>query len=43
MDPYYIAILHTALGEKELAFEWLKKAFAGRSGYLAWIKVDPTS
>ncbi len=41
VDPYFIAIVHTALGEKELAFEWLEKAFEGRSGYLAWIKVEP--
>jgi TolB-like protein/tRNA A-37 threonylcarbamoyl transferase component Bud32/lipoprotein NlpI len=42
-DPlYYIVIIYAALGEKDQAFEWLEKAFEGRSSLLVYLKVDPT-
>jgi tetratricopeptide (TPR) repeat protein len=41
VSPYYIAAIYTALGEKELAFEWLSRACDNRSEGLVWLKVDP--
>lgn len=41
VSPYDIGTIHAGLGEKELAFEWLAKAYAERSGRLFFIKVDP--
>jgi hypothetical protein len=29
------------LGEKDLAFTWLEKAFAERSHWLVWLRLDP--
>jgi adenylate cyclase len=41
VPPYFIAVLYTALGDRENAFRWLDKAYAERDPYLAGIKVDP--
>jgi tetratricopeptide (TPR) repeat protein len=41
VSPYDLAIIHTALGEKERAFEYLERAFEKRSEALVWLKVDP--
>ena len=41
IDPYYIAIVHLSLGERQQALESLEKAFAVKSVMLAWLKVDP--
>jgi hypothetical protein len=30
IDPYLIALVHTCLGEKDAAFEWLGKAYDAR-------------
>lgn len=38
---YDIALIHVALGEKDLAFEWLEKAFQERSPWLIHLRVDP--
>ncbi|MBX9581057.1 MAG: protein kinase [Gemmataceae bacterium] len=37
-----IASIHAALGEKDQAFEWLRKACDERDSRVIWIKVDPT-
>jgi serine/threonine-protein kinase len=37
-----IARIHAALGEKDPAFEWLRKACDERDPRVIWIKVDPT-
>ncbi len=37
----WIATIHAALGEKDLAFEWLQKAYEDRSGWLVYLKIDP--
>jgi serine/threonine-protein kinase len=37
-----IARIHTALGEKDQAFEWLRKACCEQDPQVIWIKVDPT-
>jgi TolB-like protein/Flp pilus assembly protein TadD len=40
--PYSIAGVYAVLGEKELAFNWLEKAYQSRSFQLISLKVDPT-
>jgi serine/threonine protein kinase/tetratricopeptide (TPR) repeat protein len=37
-----IARIHGALGEKDQAFEWLRKACDERDPQVVWLKVDPT-
>jgi serine/threonine-protein kinase len=39
--PYVMASVYAMLGDPGEAFRWLDQAFAGRSYYLAWLKVDP--
>lgn len=41
IDPYYIAIIYLGLGEANQAFAWLDKAYANRSFWLLWLKVEP--
>ncbi len=36
------ALIYSGLGENDLAFEWLDKAYDERSSLLIWLKVDPT-
>lgn len=36
-----IAAVYVALGEFDLAFEWLERAYVERCGWLSWIKVEP--
>ena len=41
IPPYEIGMVHLGLGEKDRAFEWFQKAFEERSGWMAYLKVDP--
>jgi tetratricopeptide (TPR) repeat protein len=41
VSPYDFTIIYTAVGERDLAFECLEKAFEARSEALVWLKVDP--
>ncbi len=41
VSPYDFAIIHTALGAREQAFECLERAYENRSEALVWLKVDP--
>jgi serine/threonine-protein kinase len=41
VSPLYIATVHTGLGDKDQAIEWLDKAYDGRHPGLVLIKVDP--
>jgi TolB-like protein/Flp pilus assembly protein TadD len=41
VSAYYFAIIYLGLGEHDLAFQWLERAFDERSGFLAFIKVEP--
>ena len=41
MPPHSIAHIYAGLGEKERAFQWLEKAYAGRDDGLTQLKVDP--
>jgi len=36
-----IALIHAALGEHDLAFEWLERAYENRDIEMVWLKVDP--
>jgi tetratricopeptide (TPR) repeat protein len=38
---FAVALIYTGLGETNMAFEWLDKAYNNRSGALGTIKVDP--
>src|SRR5712692_10325495 len=41
VSPYSIAKIYVGLGEKDLAFEWLQRAYDERSEYLIWLRIDP--
>ena len=41
VSPYDIAVIHTGLGERDLAFAWLNKACQDRSVWLVCLQVDP--
>jgi serine/threonine protein kinase/tetratricopeptide (TPR) repeat protein len=42
VDPAVIAINYAMIGEKDEAFACLEKAFAEKSSWLAYLKVDPS-
>jgi tetratricopeptide (TPR) repeat protein len=39
--PYFIALIHVGLNDKDQAFEWLEKAFAERSANLTVLRAEP--
>jgi len=41
VPAFCIALIHAALGEKDLAFEWLERALAERSSWLVYLDVEP--
>lgn len=41
VSPYFIALVHTGLGEYDAAFEWLDKAVKSRDEWLLWLGVEP--
>jgi TolB-like protein/DNA-binding winged helix-turn-helix (wHTH) protein/Tfp pilus assembly protein PilF len=41
VSPFHIAIVYVALGKKDLAMNWLDKAFVDRSNGLVFLKVEP--
>jgi DNA-binding winged helix-turn-helix (wHTH) protein/TolB-like protein/Tfp pilus assembly protein PilF len=41
VTAYGVALVHAGLGDKEQAFAWLDKAFAERSHWLMWLRLDP--
>jgi tetratricopeptide (TPR) repeat protein len=42
ISPAPIALIYVGLGEKDQAFEWLEKAYQERSGFMAFLGVNPT-
>src|SRR5262249_39941386 len=40
VPAYYLALLHTSLGEDDAALDDLEKSFAARDVWLVWLKVD---
>jgi tetratricopeptide (TPR) repeat protein len=41
VPSYYFAIIYLGLGEPDQVFAWLERAFEERSGFLAYLKVEP--
>jgi tetratricopeptide (TPR) repeat protein len=41
ISPYYIALIHAGLDDKEQAFAWLEKGYSDRNEWLVWLKIDP--
>jgi TolB-like protein/serine/threonine protein kinase/Tfp pilus assembly protein PilF/class 3 adenylate cyclase/alpha-beta hydrolase superfamily lysophospholipase len=41
VDPYFLAEIHTALGERDQALRDLENAYSQRSSWLVWLKVEP--
>lgn len=41
VSPYYIALVHFALGENNQGFKWLDKANEKRDNWMRYLKVDP--
>jgi tetratricopeptide (TPR) repeat protein len=41
VDPYFVAQIHAALGDRDKAFQELEKAYQEHSSHLVWLKVEP--
>ena len=41
VTPYGFALIHTALGEKSAALDWLEKAYEERNGWMVYLQVEP--
>ncbi len=41
VDPYFLAQIYTALGDRDRAFQQLEQAYEQRSSSLVWLKVEP--
>lgn len=41
VSPYWLAVVHTGLGQCDPAFNWLRKAHAEHDPWLVWLKVEP--
>jgi len=41
VPPFDVAVVHAALGERDLAFKWLDKAYEDRHPWLVMLKVTP--
>lgn len=41
VSSYEVGLIHAALGEIDTAFQWLEKAYEERSGWLAYMNVEP--
>ncbi|MBO0860255.1 MAG: protein kinase [Chloracidobacterium sp.] len=41
VSSYFIAIIYLGLGDLDQTFEWLDKAYQERSGFMAFINVEP--
>jgi tetratricopeptide (TPR) repeat protein len=41
VSSYLTALIYAGLGEKDLALEWLEKAYEERSDLLVYLKVEP--
>jgi len=41
LNPQYLAIIHSKLGNKDRAFEWLEKAFEARTVTPFWVRLFP--
>ena len=41
VSPFFIALVYTAMGDKDDAFLWLDKAVTERSGSVRYLKIEP--
>jgi TolB-like protein/DNA-binding winged helix-turn-helix (wHTH) protein/Flp pilus assembly protein TadD len=41
VPPYAMALVNAGLNERDAAFEWLNRAYAGRDAHLIFLTVDP--
>lgn len=41
VSPYWMSMVHAALGSNDAAFEWLEKALEQQDVWLAWLKIEP--
>jgi len=41
VSPYSVALVHAGLGDRDEALAWLDKAYAERSDYMAYLKLEP--
>jgi TolB-like protein/DNA-binding winged helix-turn-helix (wHTH) protein/tetratricopeptide (TPR) repeat protein len=41
LSDYHVAAVYAALGDRIRSLKWLKKAYRERSGWVAWLNVDP--
>jgi len=41
VSPYSVALVHAGLGDRDQAFAWLDKAYADRSDYMPYLKLEP--
>jgi DNA-binding NtrC family response regulator/TolB-like protein len=41
VPPYWMALVHAGLDEKDAAFEWLERAYEDRDVWLVWLKREP--
>jgi DNA-binding winged helix-turn-helix (wHTH) protein len=41
VTSYGVALVHAGLGQNDAAFAWLNEAFAERSHWLVWLRLDP--
>ncbi len=41
VSSYFIAMIYLGLGDLDRTFEWLEKAYEERSGFMAFINVEP--
>jgi serine/threonine protein kinase/Tfp pilus assembly protein PilF len=40
VSPYLMASIYAALGQKDVAFEWLERVYSDHSYYVVWLNVD---
>ena len=41
VTAYGVALVYAGIGDAEAAFTWLDRAFAERSHWLVWLRLDP--
>ena len=41
VPPYHIALAYAGLGESDIAFDWLDKAYVQRASFMSGVKVEP--
>jgi tetratricopeptide (TPR) repeat protein len=41
VSPYWLSLVHMALGERGAALEWLERGIEERDVWMIWLKVEP--